>query len=761
MKKRLAVIFWAGCVLASTATIAEARPKVGLALSGGGARGVAHIGVLKVLEAQQIPIDYIAGTSMGAIVGGLYASGMSSAELEALVNNIEWDKAFQDEPTRETLNFKQKNDQFRNKALAKVSIDKKRELSNPLGLLEGQNLYQMLKGYIAQPSHIKHFDDFPIPFRAVASDLGHGKPYVFDRGDLATAIRASMSIPGLLAPVKHQGLLLADGGIVNNLPVDVVKEMGADVVIAVDIGTPLSSTGDIKSVLSIMDQLATIMTRGNTEERIAMLDDQDILITPSLGDITTGSFDRSVEAITPGITAANAQLDKLRPLSVDRASWQALRARKKHQTEPVSPRAVSLIKLRNNSEVADTMLHKAMEPHLGKPYNQADIDKTLEKLYAQDYFALIDADQIEHHGQTGILLRTRGKSQGTSSIRLQATLENDFDNNAPYNFAIAGTFKPMNTYGGELRTELQIGYEPHLLLDYYQPFSLTSKGFLNPWLKAGSRQIGIYADRLINLAEIDIEEYDPPEKIGELHLMDVTGALELGRLLGNSAEIRLGGAISWIEQDLTSGAEGVIASLNDEIIVLEEKEDGTNSELYTEFNYDSLNNVWYPTAGRLGTAFVRYALDELKDDEQYFKMGVKHREVFSPSPSNTMTLDLAYLRSDVDRLPFHDQYRLGGFFRLSGIPKDSVGGGHLALARLGWLHRFNDQSLLFDYPLFGGLSFEGGNIWNDRSEWLPEHYLFSTGVFGGVVTPLGPFYLGYARANTDQGTLYMSLGIEH
>ena len=288
------------------------RPRVGLALSGGGARGAAHIGVIRVLLEEGVAIDCIAGTSMGAIVGGLYASGMTLEEIEQALNDIDWDDVFIDSTNRADKTFRRKrdDDDFLIKRRLGFSNGK---IKLPLGLVQGQKIDLAITKLTLPVALVDDFDKLPIPYRAVATDIGTGEQIVLGSGDLATAILASFSIPAAMVPVLIDGRMLVDGGIAANLPISVVREMGADIVIAVDISTPLRSQEEIGSVLSIAEQLSGLLTRRNTESEITTLTESDILISPKLGDISAGDFDRVNEAIPIGRAAALDNLDRIHP----------------------------------------------------------------------------------------------------------------------------------------------------------------------------------------------------------------------------------------------------------------------------------------------------------------------------------------------------------------------------------------------------------------------------------------------------------------
>jgi NTE family protein len=282
------------------------RPRVGLVLGGGGARGAAHVGVLKELERQRIPVDVIAGTSMGAIVGGLYASGMSAAELEELVGSLDWAGVLSDEPRREDLSFRRKQDD------AQFPIDfelgvRGSDLVLPKGVIQGQKLDLLLRELTMDTAHIDDFDELPIPFRAIASDIERGEAYVMGNGDLARSIRASMSVPGVFAPVLVDNRLLVDGGLVGNLPVDVMQRLDVDVIIAVDVEFPLYRREELESALTISEQMLTILIRKETLRQVDRLGERDVMIRPELGIYASTNFGDIVETIEPGAAATRAQ----------------------------------------------------------------------------------------------------------------------------------------------------------------------------------------------------------------------------------------------------------------------------------------------------------------------------------------------------------------------------------------------------------------------------------------------------------------------
>ncbi|HJV59902.1 MAG TPA: patatin-like phospholipase family protein, partial [Albitalea sp.] len=285
----------AGAATAQPAAAPQApphRPKIGLVLSGGGARGLAHIGVLKVLEREHVPVDVIAGTSMGAIIGGLYAGGMDADGLEAVLSKLDWDAMFASRVERRHLSQRRKEEDFEIAPLLEIGM-RDGELRAPLGALSGRGLESLLRERTLAVRNVRRFDALPIPFRAVATDMESGRPVVLDGGDLALALRASMSVPGLFAPTEVDGRILGDGGLVDNVPIDVARAMGADVVIVVNIGTPLSPRSALNSVGGLTAQMINILTEQNVQRSLATLQPADVLIAPDLGTLGSADFNRA------------------------------------------------------------------------------------------------------------------------------------------------------------------------------------------------------------------------------------------------------------------------------------------------------------------------------------------------------------------------------------------------------------------------------------------------------------------------------------
>ncbi|MBV8742980.1 MAG: patatin-like phospholipase family protein, partial [Sinobacteraceae bacterium] len=385
------------------------RPRIGLVLSGGGARGAAHVGVLKVLERLHIPIDAIAGTSMGAVVGGLYASGLTAHEIESIMNSLNWQDAFRDRPPREDLTFRRKlEDQ---NFLVKFPLGLRAgKIQLPKGLITGQKLSQTLRRLTLPVAGIGSFDELPTPFRAVATDLESGEAVVMSAGDLTNAMRASISAPGVFSPAEYQGRLLVDGGIVENLPIDVARSMNVDVLIVVDVGAPLLKRNKLSSAPIISNQMLAIMIQRNSREQLTKLSANDVLIQPSLGD--TSSFDFGVmgRVIASGEAAGNAAEARLASLSVSAHEFETYVAHRDALRQ--APPRIDFVKVDDGSGNYSSRLDQLFRDQLGKPLDPDVVARLITTVYGQGDLETLDYRVVRDDERYGLLINARRNSWG-------------------------------------------------------------------------------------------------------------------------------------------------------------------------------------------------------------------------------------------------------------------------------------------------------------------------------------------------------------
>lgn len=703
---------------------AAERPRICLALSGGGARGGAHVGVIRVLEQHRIPIDCIAGTSFGAIVGGLYASGMSVDEIEATLKETDWPDMFQDAIAREDRSFRRKKDDELFLVKSKPGFSDG-QLKLPAGVIQGQKVDLLLSRLTLPVAAIDDFDRLPIPFRAVASDIVTGEAVVLGKGSLARAIRASMSIPAVFAPVEIDGRLLVDGGVANNLPIDVVRDMGAVIVIAVDIGTPLARRDQLKTVLSIANQLSGFLTRRNTEAQIATLRDQDILIVPDLGDIETADFERVTEAVETGRVAAEASLGRLQALAVPEPVWHEYRAAVGRPADRAP--VVDFIRVDNHSPISTGVILSALHARTGERLDVDRLEHDISQIYGLELFQNIRYDLAQTGDETGLLLQVEQKAWGPKYLQFGLAFSDDFDGNNFFTLSASYLSTAVNSLGGEWRGLVTLGEEPVLGVDFYQPLDVHGRWFVHPEIRYARTNVFVDADGFRAL---------------RLRNSDTAASLSVGRNLGYWGEIRLGLRRSF-------GSTRV-----DERFTDIEKRDYDDGQWRVKLSVDKLNSFYFPTRG--GKASLEWigAREELGGDLNYDQVLFEGLMARSWGP-NTLLAAGRFQGTVGSTAPVHARFRAGGPFELSGFTINSLSGQQYVLMETVGFRRVGGISFL---PLYAGFSLEYGNVFEDMSDVSLKDMLLAGSLWLGADSPLGPLYVGYGHAEGGRGSAHVFLG---
>lgn len=711
-----------GILLLATAGHAEEEsPTIGLVLAGGGARGAAHVGVLKVLEELRIRPDYIAGTSMGAVVGGLYAAGISAEDIEAQLNEIDWDRVFRDDIGRpgHTMRRKQLDRDF----LVKRRLGFNRGgLQVPLGVLQGQHFDQALKRILGTVVTVDDFDQLPIPFRAVATDITTGEAVVMSSGSLAQAIRASMSVPAIFAPVERDGRLLVDGGLAMNVPVEVAQAMGADRLIVVDLSAPLLDRDEIDSIFRITEQMTTFLTRRNTEHSLSLMGERDILLVPPLDDIGSVQFDRVGEAMAIGEASARDQLKPLRQLAGTVPS----------RTPPApikdDPPKIGFIQLDNQSPLHDSILWSRIRLRPGEALDLDRLESDLEALYALDVFDVVRYDLVEDPERgTGVLVTAQERHWGPNYLQLGMALTSDFDSVNDFSLGGAYTRNAVNRLGGDLRVVGNIGRRAGLAFDMYQPLDSRAKWFVQP---------------VVSWSRDRQDVFDGEFNLGTVQLQNRGASLGGGRNFGNTFQLR--SDFEW-SQDRLEVIRGAPAGLH-------QRE--TIGEWRVSALYDTLNNVNFPNSGAQSELTWRRSLSALGADQSWEQVQFTGVSAFTRGRWSYLARGFTGMSFERD-LPFSRQYRLGGFGRLSGLPPDALAGEQAALGSLTFYRRIGSTRF---FPVFAGMALEAGNVWERRADMAFGDLEYAGAAFIGVDTVLGPMYLAYGRAEGGRDSFYFYLG---
>ena len=704
------------------------RPRVGLVLSGGGARGAAHVGVLKVLDEMHVPVDAIAGTSMGAVVGGLYASGMSGAEIETLIRSVNWQDAFRDRPPREELGFRRKQDE-RNFLVRFALGVKDTGFVLPPGLVQGQKLEQVLRNAALPVAEIQRFDRLPIPFRAIATDRETGQPVVMDSGDLVTAMRASMSAPGVFSPAQRDGRMLVDGGLVDNLPIDTARAMGVDVLIVVDVSFPLYQRAELTSPLEVTNQAFAILIRSRTLEEREKLRPTDIVLDPALGRFTSADFSRVPEALRAGEESARGSAATLAKLSLSDADYRDYLA--KRSTRSTELPLIEFVRADSASAQYDPLIQETMKDLVGKQLDKELVRSKLSSLYALDRFETIDYSLVDDDaGRAGLQLDLRRKSWGPNYVRMGLNLEDDFEGNSRYNAAVRFIATELNALGGEWLTDIQIGENPKFFTEFYQPLSLASRYFIAPQF---------------DFEERSVFELRNNDRVAEYRVREVSGGVDFGREISNWGEIRFGVHRGTGHRRVLIGDPSLPATEFD------------RGGYFTRFSYDKLDSIFFPRHGQQFDIEWSAQRENIGADSDFDIVRTswliarsfdRHTFIFWTDEGTTV---------DALATP-ENSFTLGGFLNLSGLTPGFLSGPHYAIGRLIYYRRVGrGGSGVLDLPAYAGVSVEAGNTWLDRKDMFSDMRLNGS-VWFGLDTPLGPVYLAVGADEGGDKAFYLFLG---
>jgi len=714
------------------AAAADARPRVGLVLSGGGARGAAHVGVLKVLEEMQVPIDAIAGTSMGAVVGGLYASGLSASQIDAVLHDVDWADVLGDRPPRQDISFRRKEED-RN-FLVRLPLGLRGgEFRLPKGLVQGQRLNDLFRKLTLPAGTIDDFDALPTPFRALATDLETGERIVLHSGDLATAMRASMSVPGVFVPVEREGRLLVDGGLADNLPVDVARSMGVDVLIVVDTGFPLLARDKLSTVPIISNQMLAILIRRNSELQRASVTDSDVLIDPALATASSFDFGRFAASIEAGADAARAAGPALARLALPQPQYQAYVGQRARARAGEAPQ-IEFLRVAAGSQRYQRPIEDLFGEFVGAPLDGAAVGARVTELYGLGNLETLDYQIVtDEAGRDGLEVTATRNSWGPNYVRFGLGLGDDFEGNSAYNASARFVLAEINRLGGEWVWDLQVGESPRVATEVYLPMSYRKRWFALPQAEYGARNVGVFdADG---------------RRLAEYRVKGARYGLDIGREFGNAFEVRLG-----VHRE--DGDSRV--RVGDPTLPVY---DFDVRQLYARIAYDNLDDVGFPGTGT--SLFIDWTgehdlsgtssdADLVTFDWQIARSWGRNSAVFWASGGTN--LDSA--PGDVRNL-----YPLGGFLNLSGLAPGEIAGRHFAIARAIYYRQIGRASTAFlDLPTYLGMAWEVGNVWEERSDISFDSARNDFSLFLGVRSLLGPMYFGLGYDDSGEMAYYISLG---
>jgi len=712
---------------ATTSKSPSSAPRIGLALSGGGARGIAHIGVLKVMEELRVPVHCVTGTSIGSIVGGAYASGASVAQLEETVLKTNWNQVFNDRPPRAEISIRRKSDDYKTLFAPEYGV-KDGGLVLPKGVLSGVSIEAYFRSLTETAVEISDFQKLPIPFRALATDIETGESVVLANGSVAQAMRASMSVPGAMAPVEINGRLLVDGGIANNLPINEARKLCADVIIAVNISTPPLKREEITSALSVSLQLINFLGKQTVEEQLKSLTERDILISPDLGNISAGSFERTADAINIGEKAARAMTDSLRRYSLPPEEYAALRNKQIVASKGLG--TVDEIRFEGLQRTNPEVLRSQVQTKPGEPLAEEKIAADLRRIYGRGDFETIDYRIQQEPGKRVMLIQPREKSWGPDYLRFGLGLASDFHGENPFNILVSYRKTWMNRLGGEWLTEAQIGRDSRLFTEFYQPVDERGRYFVAPYGSVGQYTRGIFFQ---------------DTRIAEYNVREARAGVDAGAALGTWGEARIGPLWKRVNAKVSTGSPVL-----PELI---ETSAGARAKVFT----DQLDSAFFARNGYYASGSL-YSADESMGSDRNYQRGELNLNGVKSWGKHTFNTSVWGGSSLGSNMPAYEAFALGGPLQLSGYRIGEFSGSRMAFGRVIYYNRALPLPDLLGSGVYIGASAEAGKM-TGRFDGQPNTgTLYSGSVFLGADTFLGPAYFGVGLGEAGRMSVYLLLG---
>jgi NTE family protein len=704
------------------------RPRIGLVLGGGGAKGFAHIGVLKELERLHVPVDVVTGTSMGAVVGSMYAVGNDADGVDSIAHRIDWNAIFSDKLSRDELSFRRKVEQGTILLDYKLSFDNGKPVF-PKGVLGYQRLYTTLQGVLAKDRTVAKFDDFATPFRAIATDIGTGDAVTLGGGDIASAVFASMAIPAAFPPVQRDGRLLVDGGVANNVPINPARALGVDALIVVDIGEPPMRSENITSALDVLNQMQLLLGYAVVRDQIASLKPTDVLIKPDITGLSVTGFDKVDLGIERGRDAARKLEAQLRRYSLSDADWAAYKRDRAARAATVNAPRVDYIKIVNTSKTANDRILAAMTTKAPTVLDGEKITRDVNAIYDIGGFDSVTYNLVRDGARQGLEIDARRSPYDTRYFQFGMLLSTDFGAATDFSLAVAYVDRDFLGSGWEWRGGARVGSDNFFDVDLYKQWN---RVFFRPyayWHRL-STQVVQTGNSAVN---------------GTLAVITAGAGAQTGLVFGNTASIYVGAEIGGVNPLSGSVPTGV--------------PNGWNRDVSWEVGaiYDTADSLTFPTKGSFAQLEFSDHLTALGGNftREELRANLQHAITFGRT-SVVLGGKFGGTWNAIDN--FVGTQQLGGFLRLSGLPQDSLIGQQSLLGRLVVYNRVSDKSPIMDLPLYLGGSIEAGNVFRSPSDVDLGRLRTSFSGFVAADTLIGPLFLGYGHSSGGNNAIYLIIG---
>jgi len=698
------------------------RLKIGVAMEGGGALGLAHIGVLQWFEEQHVPVDFIAGTSMGGLVGGFYATGVSPADMKILIERLDWDEILSDRTPYEDLSFLRKQDQRAYPNSLVVGL--RRGLFLPAGLNAGHQIGLLIDRETLPYFGLPSFDALPIPFRSVATDLVSGKQFVFKDGSLAKALRATMSIPGAFTPVHDGQRVYVDGGLVNNLPTDVVRQMGADIVIAVHLETQPIEAKDIQSLLSVLEQSVRAVI---SESEVRGLANADAVVSVPLGHFLMRDFTKNGPIMQAGYEAAKQKSKLLGGFALDDTSWNEY-VRERDSRKQSATAAPQFIRVQGTSAPAQEDIRRYLKDFIGKPLNADKLDRALTQLTGSGRYDTLDYRLVEREGTQGLLIIVKEKDFAPPTLQPAFEVDGSEAGDIEFTLATRLTLTDVAGFRSEWRTDFLFGNTYGVSSELYRPFRAESKWFLAPHASASDATFQIYSKN------------DP---LADYRFYRAKVGADLGYGFSRFSEVRVGYDVGHLSTKLRIGTPEIPAvDGRTGAARLRYLMDHTDGPVIPRrgFRWET-NFHWFDSSPGATTAFP------VLDARVEFFQPVSRAASFFFSSEGGSTFG-----STNTGVP---QFFLGGAARLSAYGVNELFGNQYYLFRGGYLHEIVSLPPLVGKKVYAIGSYEAGKVYGAVNESkFPND--FAAGVL--AETTLGPFFVGGSVGDSGHYKWFFQLG---
>lgn len=701
---------------------AKPRPRIGLALGGGGARGAAHIGVLESLERMRIPIDCIAGTSMGAVVAGAFAAGVTPAQMREAMARADWKDMFIDSPDWAERNFRSK--QLTQRFLSGTEIG-----VTPLGLqylpgvLTGQKIKLFLNQLVHDDRAARDIEALPLPLSIVATDIGTGERVAMREAGLTQAMRASMSIPGLMAPVERNGRLLVDGGLVDNVPIREVRERcHADVVIAVNVGSSLLDARDVTSLFTVAAQMVGILTEQNVSQALASLKPGDVYIKPDLGDVTATDFDRHSEAIERGRSALAEATERLRALALSDSEYAGWWERIQRARGP--PLRVDAIEVTGLPQLEAAAVLRHVTQTLGQPLNTEVLHRDLLRVYGDAHYEGVDYALLPQPEGNVLRVTPQAKRWGPDFLRFAAGMNSTLRGST---YSLRGAYQKtlLNRLGAEVMVSAEVGSTTSLAANLYQPLDPAQRTFV---------EIGARAARTSSPV------FEGEDKLSEYLVRSQSIVAAAGLNLGLIGQLRVG----WMGQqkmyELDTGqmifARGPFRT----------------SGWFANVDFDQLNDPNFPSQG--WAAGLSYFVPTARDFTRLSAQG----QAATTAAGFVLATRVSYTGSPRGVLPFHEAASLGGLLNLSAFGMGQFLGDDVRFAQVRAERIIRRLPIGLSGDMRAGIALEAGRVGVRYTETARAGWQDSVLVYLGGPTPIGPLYLGYGHSTRGSSNAYLFIG---